>query len=78
MTGSRKPSQIDRGSSRRYMIVKQVDDAAKPMTLAEAAECCGQLHFRAEVDDAGVVYCENCPLLIERKREDILRQARAL
>lgn len=48
-----------------------------PMSFAEAAECCGQYRWDATVDDARVSYCANCPLLIERKREEFLRQARA-
>lgn len=49
----------------------------RPMPLAEAAECCGQYRWDAAVDDARVHHCENCPLLIERKRDDFLRRARA-
>ncbi len=48
-----------------------------PMSLAEVAECCGEYRWNAAVDDASVSHCANCPLLIERKREEFLRQARA-
>lgn len=47
---------------------------AAPMSFAEAAECCGQL----DVEDARFQNaCANCPLLIERRRDDVLRTARA-
>lgn len=44
-----------------------------PMALAEAAECCGM--FFGEVPETP---CLNCPLLVERRREQLLRHARAM
>jgi hypothetical protein len=47
-----------------------------PMPLAEAAECCGALDQSTE--PGFDITCDNCPLLIERRRADVLRAARAL
>lgn len=59
------------------------DASARPMSLAEAAECCGQYrwgHWALDGLDGHEAHCENCPLLIERKRDnpDVLRAARAM
>ena len=51
-------------------------DADRPMPLAELNECCGRLH--ADEWKGLQDTCENCPLLIERKREHVLQLARAL
>lgn len=49
-------------------------DHLRPMPLAELNECCGKL----SVDGTGPHEpCENCPLLIERKRAHALKLARA-
>jgi hypothetical protein len=50
--------------------------ATMPMALAEAVECCGALNQSTE--PGFDITCENCPLLIERRRDDVLRAARAL
>ena len=47
-----------------------------PMPLAEAAECCGALNQSTE--PGFDITCDNCPLLLERRRDDVLRAARAL
>ncbi len=56
-----------------------MSECARPMPLAEANECCGLLQFY--VDGAGDIacreICENCPVLIERQREQFLREAGA-
>lgn len=57
--------------------------ADRPMPMAEFDDCCGQYRTRVGVAFGDIEqdvenYCENCPLLIERKREQILRVARAL
>jgi hypothetical protein len=45
-----------------------------PMSLAEAAECCGQYRW-----DASGAPCSNCPLLIERRENpDVMQAARAM
>jgi hypothetical protein len=50
-------------------------DHQRPMPLAELNECCGRL----QVDEWTGPHsaCDNCPLLIERKREHALKLARA-
>jgi len=57
-------------------------DHLRPMPLAELDACCGQLHWTGSaLEQCGTSFtdaCENCPLLIERKREAALRMARAL
>ncbi|MES5483615.1 hypothetical protein QMZ05_12725 [Bradyrhizobium sp. INPA03-11B] len=75
MTGSDAPQRIDGDASRRFMPVEQFDEPA-PMALAEAAECCGEFLCRS-ADDANEGCCANCPMLVERKREEFLRKARA-
>ncbi|HYD66126.1 hypothetical protein [Azospirillum sp.] len=51
------------------------DTHARQMSLAEADHCCGKL----SVDEwtGPHASCDNCPLLIERKREHALKLARA-
>ena len=54
---------------------------ASPMSLAEANECCGQYRWADWALDAWTLdaYCENCPLLIERREHpEVLRAARAM
>lgn len=51
-------------------------DRLRPMPLAEADACCGELHLN-KYTGAVIPPCDNCPLLIERKREAALRLARA-
>ncbi|WP_156433702.1 hypothetical protein [Bradyrhizobium retamae] len=51
-------------------------DHLRPMPLAELNECCGRLQVE---EWAGLrEQCQNCPLLIERRREHALYLARAL
>lgn len=49
---------------------------ARPMPLAEADHCCGELRLN-EYAGGVIPPCPDCPLLIERKREQTLKQARA-
>ena len=51
-------------------------DADRPMPLAEADHCCGELHLN-KYTDWTIPPCPNCPLLIESKRERVLQTARA-
>jgi hypothetical protein len=44
-----------------------------PMPMAELDDCCGQHRWGTALQD-----CENCPLLIERRRDRVLQSARAL
>lgn len=46
------------------------------MPLAEADHCCGELHLN-EYAGGLIPPCDDCPLLIERKREHALKLARA-
>jgi hypothetical protein len=62
-----------------------MSSAPSPMSLAEAVECCGQLHLTAggALEQCGTNFtdaCENCPLLIERRSEnpDVMIAARAM
>lgn len=51
------------------------------MPMAEFNDCCGQHRWGTAIEDQGTDYanhCENCPLLIERRRERVLQTARAL
>lgn len=55
------------------------DPPESPMSLAEFDECCGRRHWDMVLGDHGAElanHCENCPALIERRRE-ALRSARA-
>lgn len=56
-------------------------EADRPMSLAELDACCGQLHWTgAALEQCGTNFtaaCENCPLLIERRRDRVLQLARA-
>ena len=59
----------------------QASDIPAPMPLAELDDCCGQYRWGTAIVDHGVGfanYCENCPLLIERRSERVLYAARAL
>jgi hypothetical protein len=47
-----------------------------PMSTAEFDQCCGKHHWGEHPELKP--QCENCPLLIERRRHDVLRAARAL
>lgn len=53
-----------------------------PMTLAEASECCGQLHSGGfALEQCGSNFtevCDNCPLLIDDQQRRVLRAARAM
>lgn len=55
---------------------------SKPMSMAEFDQCCGQMHWTGgALEQCGTRFteaCENCPLLIERRRDEVLRAARAL
>ncbi len=57
---------------------------ARPMSLAEADDCCGQCVAGAPffVRDVHAQHCENCPLLIEtseqRENDNVMRAARAM
>lgn len=60
-----------------------ISPTVAPMSLAEAAECCGQLHLSGgHLEQCGTNFteaCENCPLLIDRcEHPDVLKAARAL
>jgi hypothetical protein len=52
--------------------------AERPMPLAEADQCCGAVQWIEVEDHWSIDVCPNCPLLIERKREDVMRAARAM
>jgi hypothetical protein len=51
-------------------------DADRPMPLAEVDHCCGELHLNEYAREL-IPPCHDCPLLIERKREQVLKLARA-
>ena len=58
----------------------KTSDLPAPMPMAEFDGCCGQYRWGTALEDQGTEYanhCENCPLLIERRRERVLRMARA-
>jgi len=47
----------------------------------EFDDCCGQYRWGTAIEDRGTdgeAMCANCPRLIERRRERLLREARAL
>jgi len=58
-----------------------MSERARPMPLAEADACCGQFRITAD-EQVAALFCENCPLIIERLRprdeQARLREARAL
>lgn len=62
--------------------MSEVVDRSAPMAMAEAAECCGQLHFGNALEQCGTNFtdaCENCPLIIaQERRERVLQAARAM
>ena len=60
--------------------MSRASEMPAPMPMAELAECCGAFRVgiafgdhEEDVDE----YCENCPLLIGRRRERVLQMARA-
>jgi hypothetical protein len=59
----------------------KTSDLPAPMPMAEFDHCCGQHRWGTALEDQRTDYanyCENCPLLIERRRERVLRAGRAL
>jgi hypothetical protein len=57
-----------------------MSEATRPMPMAEFDECCGQCRWGTALEDRGTdggAICENCPQLIQRRRERVLREARA-
>lgn len=55
-------------------------DAERPMPLAELDACCGSFRV-ASGEQVAELFCENCPLIVERLRtrdeQARLREARA-
>lgn len=77
MTSSDSPARTGSDASRRFMPVNSTDHPGRPMSFAEAAECCGQYSRDAETEEVAAGTCANCPLLLDRRREEFLRQTRA-